>query len=61
VVEGDKVVVEFNGKGGKQIKQEVEDRSLDRVVRTLTALRGPRLFSAAALASLTTRNGHDSK
>jgi len=27
-VEGDKIVVEFRGKGGKQIKQEVEDRSL---------------------------------
>ena len=34
-VEGDKIVVEFKGKGGKQIKQEVEDRSLARVVRTL--------------------------
>jgi DNA topoisomerase I len=93
-------VVEFKGKGGKQIKQEVEDRSLSRVVRTLSALRGRRLFnapvgngtkrpitarevnsfianaagtdisakdfrtfraSAAALASLTRRNGHDSK
>src|SRR4029079_17528776 len=47
-VEGDKIVVEFKGKGGKQIKQEVEDRSLARVVRTLTALRGPRLFNAPA-------------
>ena len=35
-VEGDKIVVEFKGKGGKQIKQEVEDRSLARVVRKLT-------------------------
>ena len=99
-VEGDKIVVEFKGKGGKQIKQEVEDRSLSRVVRTLSALRGRRLFnapdgngtkrpitarevnsfiakaagtdisakdfrtfraSAAALASLTKRSGHDSK
>ena len=34
-VEGDKIVVEFKGKGGKQIKQEVEDRSLARVVRKL--------------------------
>jgi DNA topoisomerase IB len=87
-------------KGGKQIKQEVEERSLSRVVRTLSALRGRRLFnapdgngtkrpitarevnsliakaagtdisakdfrtfraSAAARASLTKRNGHDSK
>jgi len=87
-------------KGGKQIKQEVEDRSLSRVLQTLSALRGRRLFnapngngtkrpitarevnsfiakaagtdisakdfrtfraSAAALASLTKRNGHDSK
>jgi DNA topoisomerase I len=99
-VEGDKIVVEFQGKGGKQIKQEVQDRSLARVVRNLAALRGPRLFnapdgngskrpitarevnsfiaqaagteisakdfrtfraSAAALAFLTKRNGHDSK
>ena len=45
-VEGDKIVVEFKGKGGKQIKQEVEDRSLSRVVRTLSALRGRRLFKA---------------
>ena len=99
-VEGDKIVVEFKGKGGKQIKQEVEDRSLARVVQKLTALRGSRLFnapdangtkrpitarevnsfiakaagtdisakdfrtfraSAAALASLTKRNGHESK
>jgi DNA topoisomerase-1 len=99
-VDGDKIVVEFKGKGGKQIKQEVEDRSLARVVRKLTALRGSRLFnapdengikrpitarevnsfiakaagteisakdfrtfraSATALASLTKRNGHDSR
>jgi DNA topoisomerase-1 len=99
-VEGDKIVVEFEGKGGKQIKQKVQDRALARVVRNLTALRGARLFnapdgngtkrpitarevnsfiaqaagteisardfrtfraSAAALASLTKRNGHDSK
>jgi DNA topoisomerase-1 len=99
-VEGDKIVVEFRGKGGKQIKQEVKDRSLSRVMRILLALRGRRLFnapdgngtkrpitarevnsfiaksagteisakdfrtfraSAAALASLTKRNGHDSK
>jgi DNA topoisomerase I len=45
-VEGDKVVVEFKGKGGKQIKQEVEDRSLARVVRRLVAKRGKRLFNA---------------
>jgi DNA topoisomerase I len=45
-VEGDKIVVEFKGKGGKQIKQEVEDRSLSRVVQNLTALRGRRLFNA---------------
>jgi DNA topoisomerase I len=45
-VEGDKIVVEFEGKGGKQIQQEVKDRLLARVMRTLTALRGPRLFDA---------------
>jgi DNA topoisomerase I len=99
-VEGDKIVVEFKGKGGKHIKQEIEDRSLSRVLRTLSTIRGRRLFnapdgngtkrpitarevnsfiaqaagtdisakdfrtfraSAAALASLTKRNGHDSK
>ena len=45
-IEGDKIVVEFKGKGGKQIKQEVEDRSLARVVRTLKHSEGPRLFTA---------------
>ena len=45
-VEGDKIVVEFKGKGGKQIKQEVEDRSLARVVRNLAAFGGRRLFKA---------------
>jgi DNA topoisomerase-1 len=99
-IEGDKVVIEFEGKGGKQIKQEVEDRPLARIMRRLTSMRGRRLFtapdgngterpitarevnsfiakatgisisakdfrtfraSAAALAFLTKRNGHDTK
>ena len=45
-VEGDKVVLEFEGKGGKQIQREVEDPALARVVRKLGALRGRRLFKA---------------
>ena len=45
-VEGDKVVLEFEGKGGKQIQREVEDPALARLVRKLGALRGRRLFKA---------------
>ena len=45
-VEGDKVVLEFEGKGGKQIQREVEDPALARVVRKLGALGGRRLFKA---------------
>jgi DNA topoisomerase-1 len=45
-VEGDKVMLEFEGKGGKQIRQEVEDPALARVVRKLSSLRGRRLFKA---------------
>ena len=45
-VEGDKVILEFEGKGGKQIRQEVEDPPLARVVRKLSVLRGRRLFKA---------------
>ena len=45
VIKGDKVVLEFVGKGGKQIKREVRDRLLARVAQRLTTLRGRRLFS----------------
>jgi DNA topoisomerase-1 len=46
VVEGDKVVLEFKGKGGKVIKQAVRDGLLARVVTELFELKGKRLFSA---------------
>lgn len=46
-VEGDKLIVEFEGKGGRQIKRQVKDPALARLVRKLTSLRGPRLFKAA--------------
>ena len=45
-VEGDKLVLEFEGKGGKQIQQEVEDPALAGVVRKLRASLGRRLFKA---------------
>ena len=45
VIEGDKVVLEFEGKGGKPIKREVKDRLLSRVPRSCR-LKGRRLFSA---------------
>jgi DNA topoisomerase I len=46
VIEGDKVVLEFEGKGGKPIKQEVRDKLLARVAKRLFTLKGRRLFSA---------------
>jgi DNA topoisomerase I len=46
VIEGDKVVLEFEGKGGKPVKREVTDRSLARVAKRLSTLKGQRLFSA---------------
>jgi DNA topoisomerase-1 len=45
-VEGDKVLLEFQGKGGKDIKREVEDPLLAGLVRKLAKLRGHRLFVA---------------
>jgi len=45
VIEGDTVVLEFEGKGGKPIKREVRDRLLARVARRLSTLKGRRLFS----------------
>jgi DNA topoisomerase-1 len=47
VVEGDKVVLEYKGKGGKLIKQAVRDGSLARVVTELFELKGKRLFNAS--------------
>jgi DNA topoisomerase-1 len=46
VIEGDKVVLEFEGKGGKQVKREVRDKLLARVVKRLSTVRGRRLFTA---------------
>jgi DNA topoisomerase I len=46
VIEGDKVVVEFEGKGGKSVRREVRDRLLARVTKRLSTLKGRRLFSA---------------
>ena len=46
VIEGDKVVLEFEGKGGKRVKREVRDRLLARVAQRLTTLKGRRLFTA---------------
>ena len=45
-VEGDKVVVEFEGKGGKPVKRELKDKMLARVVRSLSTLKGRRMFNA---------------
>jgi DNA topoisomerase I len=45
-VEGDKVVVEFEGKGGKLVKRELKDKLLARVMRKLSSLKGRRLFTA---------------
>jgi DNA topoisomerase-1 len=45
VIEGDTIVLEFEGKGGKSIKREVTDRLLARVARRLSTLKGRRLFS----------------
>jgi DNA topoisomerase I len=45
-VKGDKVVVEFEGKGGKPVKRELKDQVLARVLKKLSSLKGRRLFSA---------------
>jgi len=45
-VDGDKVVVEFDGKGGKPVKRELKDKTLARVLKKLSSLKGRRLFSA---------------
>ena len=46
-VEGDKVVLEFEEKGGKQIQREVEDPALARVVRKLWRIGWPSLVQGA--------------
>jgi DNA topoisomerase I len=46
-VEGDKVVLDFKGKGGKNIQRELRDPLLARVLRKLAAFRGKRLFGLA--------------
>jgi DNA topoisomerase-1 len=43
-VEGDKLVLAFKGKGGKDIKRELRDPLLARVVRKLVSVKGRRLF-----------------
>jgi DNA topoisomerase I len=45
-VDGDTVRLEFHGKGGKEIKQNVKDALLARAVRKLVKLKGRRLFTA---------------
>jgi DNA topoisomerase I len=45
-VEGDKITLEFEGKGGKQIRREIRDRLLARVAKRLSMLRGRRFFVA---------------
>ena len=46
-LDGDKVVLEFKGKGGKEIRRELRDPLLARVLRRLSASRGRRLFGFA--------------
>ena len=43
-VNGDKVVLVFKGKGGKEIRRELHDRLLARVLQRLSASKGRRLF-----------------
>lgn len=45
-LKGDTILLDFRGKGGKEVKLEVRDRLLARVLRQLTKLRGRRLFAA---------------
>jgi DNA topoisomerase-1 len=45
-VEGDTVLLEFKGKGGKESRHEVRDPLLARVLRKLATLQGRRMFSA---------------
>jgi DNA topoisomerase-1 len=45
-VDGDRVVLEFEGKSGKSIKREVRDTLLARAIEQLQRLGGRRLFTA---------------
>jgi DNA topoisomerase I len=45
-IEGDRIVIDFEGKAGKPIKLEIMDRSLARVATRLLAQKGRRLFKA---------------
>jgi DNA topoisomerase-1 len=45
-VEGDKVLIEFAGKGGKPVKRELKDKLLAPVLKKLSNNKGRRLFSA---------------
>jgi DNA topoisomerase I len=40
-VEGDRIVIDFEGKAGKPIKLEITDRILARVATSLLASKGP--------------------
>jgi DNA topoisomerase-1 len=44
-VEGDKVIVEFDGKGGKRVRRELKDKLLAPLMKKLSRLRGRRLFA----------------
>jgi DNA topoisomerase-1 len=46
-VEGETVVIAFEGKSGKEVRQEISDPLLARVLRRLARLPGLRLFGAA--------------
>jgi DNA topoisomerase I len=46
-VEGDMLVLTFKGKGGKDIKRELRDPLLARVVRKLVSVKGRRLFGVS--------------
>jgi DNA topoisomerase-1 len=46
-LDGNKVVLVFKGKGGKEIRRELRDPLLARVLGKLSASRGPRLFGFA--------------
>jgi DNA topoisomerase-1 len=46
-LDGDRVVLVFKGKGGKEIRRKLRDPLLARVLRRLSASRGRRLFGFA--------------
>ena len=47
VVKGDRLLLAFKGKGGKEIKRELHDPLLARLVGKLSSLQGKRLFGLA--------------